>query len=147
MFFSVLFSVTLSVYILPKCERTRFKTVKTTGTIIFLYIPWRHMGSVGTSPSFLTSTLVRWVVGFTTRTLYSLGKSPQCPLNGTQNQYDRFRDEKNSLLVPGIEPRPSSPQPFAILTDTSTVSSVFGGCRKSDKQFIYYVKIHSDVPQ
>jgi hypothetical protein len=97
----MLFSRTLSIYILRQCERPRFTIIKTIGTIIVLFIPWRRMGSEGTPLPFLTSALVRWVISFTPRTLYPLGKSPQYPLREAQNQYGSCREEKNFLFLPG----------------------------------------------
>jgi hypothetical protein len=56
----------------------------------------------------------RWtkVVSFTPWKIYSLGNIPQYPLNrrlgGSQSLFGGCDVEKNTLPLPGIEPRPSS---------------------------------------
>jgi hypothetical protein len=50
----------------------------------------------------------RWVVSFTARPLYLQAKSPWYPfdrkLGGSQNRSERSCEEKNSELLPGLEP-------------------------------------------
>jgi hypothetical protein len=58
---------------------------------------------------------IRWrrVVSFTTQLLYPRGKSLRNPLDrrmgGPQGLSGRYTEEKNLLLMPGIQPRPSNP--------------------------------------
>jgi hypothetical protein len=51
------------------------------------------------------------------------GNSPQYPvdirLGGPQRRSERRGEEENLLLLPEIEPRPSSPQPVTIPTELS----------------------------
>jgi len=48
------------------------------------------------------------VASLTPRPLYPWGKSPQYPLDrgldGPQNQFGRGGEEKNSLLLPAVQP-------------------------------------------
>jgi hypothetical protein len=65
-----------------------------------------YWGSARLEPRILTlATRLRWVVSFTPRLLYSLGKSPRYPLDtslsGPQSRSGRGGEEKNSLpLLP-----------------------------------------------
>jgi hypothetical protein len=73
------------------------------------YIPELQMGR-GIDPCFVDLGIKwRWVVSFTPRPLYPLGKNPrytsQRRLGETENRYRRCGVEENFLLLPGIEPR------------------------------------------
>jgi hypothetical protein len=90
--------------------------------------PWR-MGEWQYSSSILRLDIRwRWVVSFTPRPLYTMGNRPQHPLNRRlgvpQNRSGHCGEEKHLLSLPGIEPRPSSPQPIAILTALSRFKAV-----------------------
>jgi hypothetical protein len=65
------------------------------------------------APPFLTSSTVWRVVSFTTRPFYLRGKIPWYQLDarlGTpQSRPERCGKKNNLLILPGIEPRPSSP--------------------------------------
>jgi hypothetical protein len=70
---------------------------------------WRHIGGGGIVPLILDlGTRRRWVVSFTPWVLNSWGKSPQYPLDRKlgvpQSQSGCSGEEKNSQLLPGIEP-------------------------------------------
>jgi hypothetical protein len=65
--------------------------------------------SGGIAPRILDiGTRWRWVVSFTPRLFYRQGKSPWYPLDrklsGTQSRSGRGGEEKNSQLLPGLEP-------------------------------------------
>jgi hypothetical protein len=88
--------------------------VKVKFSLCFLF--WRStrhkgvLGSGGIAPCILDlGTRWRWVVSFTTQSLYSQGKGPWCPLDrslsGPQSQSGRGGEEKNSQPRPGLEPR------------------------------------------
>jgi hypothetical protein len=90
-----------------------------TQTIVKLYLylsttPWTHIGCIGTPPTIIDLDIRwRWVVIFTPRLLYPLGKTLRYPLdrrlNGTRGRFGRRGIEKFILPTPGIEHRPSTP--------------------------------------
>jgi hypothetical protein len=68
-----------------------------------------YLGSGGVAPSILDlGTRWRRVVNFTTRQPYLKGKSPWYPLNKgldvNQSRSGHSGEEKNSKLLPGLEP-------------------------------------------
>jgi hypothetical protein len=68
-----------------------------------------HWGSGDIAPHILhLGTRWRWVVSFTSRPLYSQGKSPWYPLDrrlgGLQSRSGRGGEEVNSQPLPGLEP-------------------------------------------
>jgi hypothetical protein len=67
-----------------------------------------------------------WVISFLVPVVYPQGKSPWCPLNrglaGPQLQGDRFGEDKDLLLLPGIEPRFLCYTARGLITIPSTVS-------------------------
>jgi hypothetical protein len=70
----------------------------------------------------------RWVVTFTTRSLYPRGKNPQYPLDrlgGPQRRSGRGDIEKNSLHCPCCESNPGRParSSVIVLTELSRISS------------------------
>jgi hypothetical protein len=83
-------------------------------------MPLRHIGEWRYSSTILDlNTGWRWVVSFTLKPLYTWGISPCYPLGrrvgGPQSWSGRCEVEKNLLPLSGIEPRPSSPYPVAIV--------------------------------
>jgi hypothetical protein len=83
------------------------------------------LGSGIVAPRILNlGTRWRCVVRFTTRPLYPRGKSPRYTLDrslgGLQSRSGRGGEEKNSLNLPEIEPRSSSPY-SSHYTDWATV--------------------------
>jgi hypothetical protein len=71
-----------------------------------------HTGSGDTAP-FILDLGMRWrsVVKFTPRPLYPW-KTTHCE----EGSMGRFREEKNNVPLPGLEPRPFSPSLVAITT-------------------------------
>jgi hypothetical protein len=84
-------------------------------------------GSGGIAPLFMTSALDggEWSVSRPCR-FYRRGKSPRYPLDtmlgGPQSQSGRCGEEQN-LALPGIEPGPSSPSLYRLLTPSSPTES------------------------
>jgi hypothetical protein len=86
------------------------------------------------------STRLRWIVSFTSRSLYPLRRNPRYPFHrrlcGLHNRSGRCGVEKNLLALPGIEPLASSPSRVAIPTELSRnvifwEASVFMSCLHS----------------
>jgi hypothetical protein len=85
-------------------------------------MPWRRMGEWRCYSSvFDLGTRWRWVVSFTSRPLYSRGKSPEVPIGErvrwTQEPVWTLWSRENLWPLPGTEPRPSSLYPVAIQTE------------------------------
>jgi hypothetical protein len=79
-------------------------------------MPCRNWGKWRYSPTILDfGTRLRRVVSFTTRPLYSQGKSTRCPLDrrqiGPQIRFGLYGEENNLLTRSGNESRSSSPYP------------------------------------
>jgi hypothetical protein len=66
------------------------------------------------------SSIILHLFSFMVQTPYPQKMNPQYPLDrrlgGPQRQCECWGKEKNFLLLPGIEPQLSSPQPIAIPT-------------------------------
>jgi hypothetical protein len=86
-------------------------------------------GSWGTAPLIDLGTTWRWVVSFTPRLPYPQEKSPWYPLDkrlgGPQSRSGRGGEEKNSHLLPGIEPPIIQPLAQRYTTELSRFHILF----------------------
>jgi hypothetical protein len=98
-----------------------------------------YWGSGGTNPRiFQLGTRWRWVVSFTPRPLHRQGKSPWCLLDrrlgGSQSRSGLGGEEKNSQLLPGLEPPIIRPVTHSYTTELSQLIDE----RISDANYEYF---------